>query len=159
MVSFFSLFFEKKKVYGLHAVNSSFFANLWKTFHFWTFLKCPKTRYRRRTLKNPWNGPPAGRRPFCTLYFVTIYGKAFSQAFVQFVSIIVSPPRHERNGWTGRTVAWPPGRLSSLQNLFELVNVNIGKYHMWLPKILAIGPNKLWFLGIPFRFFLKQMVM
>jgi hypothetical protein len=28
MVSFFSLFFEKKKVYGLHAVNSSFFANL-----------------------------------------------------------------------------------------------------------------------------------
>ena len=44
MLTIFSLFFEKMKVYGLHGLTSSFFANLQKTFHFWTFLKMSKNK-------------------------------------------------------------------------------------------------------------------
>ncbi len=44
MLTIFSLFLEKTKVYGLHGLTSSFFTNLWKTFHFWTFLKMSKNK-------------------------------------------------------------------------------------------------------------------
>ena len=32
------------KVYGLHGLTLTFFATLWKTFHFWTFLKMSKNK-------------------------------------------------------------------------------------------------------------------
>ncbi len=53
MLTIFSFFFEKTKVYGLHGLTTSFFANLQKTFHFWTFLKCPKTGYGAPSIKYP----------------------------------------------------------------------------------------------------------
>jgi hypothetical protein len=53
MLTFFSLFLKKMKVYGLHGLTSSFFANLWKTFQNWTFYKCPKTGYGAPSIKYP----------------------------------------------------------------------------------------------------------
>ena len=58
MLTFFLLFLEKMKVYGLHGLTSSFFANLWKTFHFWTFLKMSKNRKWRAFYKIPKNDFP-----------------------------------------------------------------------------------------------------
>ena len=58
MLTFFSLFFEKKQVYGLHGHTLSFFATLWKTFHFWTFLKMSKNRNLSAFYKIPKNDFP-----------------------------------------------------------------------------------------------------
>jgi hypothetical protein len=40
----FFIFLGFLKSYAVNRVNSSFLANLQKTFQFWTFLKCPKNR-------------------------------------------------------------------------------------------------------------------
>jgi hypothetical protein len=40
MLTNFSKFSKKMKVYGNDGLTMTFLANLQKTFHFWTFLKC-----------------------------------------------------------------------------------------------------------------------